>query len=200
MCIVVSYFGCILLYYKEIFLPWRILKFVDYESDDNFKKNIYKASLYRSVDVSYFLINEDSLTLLWPFTNYPSILCHYYTSKKQIPTIHDIVRIQYIIQNKTQFETVNFRLYFKVIFRQNEIQYFTQHIILYTTQREREHLWIIYWILKMSCIFGICFLLYFYKLSAGHGFYYNTNCLYIIMCPDNFNFGRANITLCINVK
>jgi hypothetical protein len=33
-----------------------------------------------------------------------------------------------------QFETVNFRLYFKVIFRQNEIQYFTTHI--YTTQRE----------------------------------------------------------------
>jgi hypothetical protein len=96
------------------------------------------------VDVSYFLINEDSLTLLWPFTNYPSILCHYYTSKKQIPTIHDIVRIQYMIQNKTQFETVNFRLYFKVIFRQNEIQYFTQHIILYTTQRERESIFELY--------------------------------------------------------
>ena len=40
-----------------------------------------------------------------------------------------------MIQNKTQVETVNFRLYFKVIFRQNEIQYFTTHI--YTTQRER---------------------------------------------------------------
>jgi hypothetical protein len=32
-----------------------------------------------------------------------------------------------MIQNKTQFDTVNFRLYFKVIFRQNEIQYFTQN-------------------------------------------------------------------------
>jgi hypothetical protein len=30
-----------------------------------------------------------------------------------------------MIQNKTQVETVNLRLYFKVIFRQNEIQYFT---------------------------------------------------------------------------
>ena len=28
-------------------------------------------------------------------------------------------------QNKTQVETVNFRLYFKVIIRRNEIQYFT---------------------------------------------------------------------------
>ena len=27
-------------------------------------------------------------------------------------------------------------LYFKVIFRQNEIQYFTTHIYIYTTQRE----------------------------------------------------------------
>ena len=35
---------------------------------------------------------------------------------------------------KTQVETVSFRLYFIVIFRQNEIQYFTTHI--YTTQRE----------------------------------------------------------------
>jgi hypothetical protein len=41
-----------------------------------------------------------------------------------------------MIQNKTQVETVNFRLYFKVIFRQNEIQYFTTRI--YTTRRERE--------------------------------------------------------------
>jgi hypothetical protein len=39
-----------------------------------------------------------------------------------------------MIQNKTQVETVNFRHYFKVIFRQNEIQYFTTYI--YTTQRE----------------------------------------------------------------
>jgi hypothetical protein len=31
--------------------------------------------------------------------------------------------------------------------------------------------WIIYWILKMSCLFGICFLLYFFKLSAGHSFW-----------------------------
>jgi hypothetical protein len=37
-----------------------------------------------------------------------------------------------MIQNKTHVETVNVRLYFKVIFRQNEIQYFTLH----TTQRE----------------------------------------------------------------
>ena len=39
-----------------------------------------------------------------------------------------------MIQNKTQVETVNFRLYFKVIFRQNEIQYLATHI--YTTHRE----------------------------------------------------------------
>jgi hypothetical protein len=49
-------------------------------------------------------------------------------SKKQIPKIKDILRIEYIIQNKTQFETVNFRLYFKVVFRQNEIPYFTHYI------------------------------------------------------------------------
>ena len=33
--------------------------------------------------------------------------------------------MQDMLQNKTQVETVNFRLYFKVIIRQNEIQYFT---------------------------------------------------------------------------
>ena len=49
----------------------------------------------------------------------------------------DILRIQYMIQNKSHVETVNFRLYFKVIFRQNEIQYFTTHI--YTTRRERTY-------------------------------------------------------------
>ena len=37
----------------------------------------------------------------------------------------DILRMQDMLQNKTQVETVNFRLYFKVIIRQNEIQYFT---------------------------------------------------------------------------
>ena len=42
-----------------------------------------------------------------------------------------------MIQNKTQVETVNFRLYFKVIFRQNEIQYFTTHIYVYNAERER---------------------------------------------------------------
>ena len=57
---------------------------------------------------------------------------------KRIPKRQDILRIQYMIQNKTQVGTVNVRLYFKVIFRQNEIQYFTTYI--YTTQREREHL------------------------------------------------------------
>ena len=47
-----------------------------------------------------------------------------------------------MIQNKTQIETVNFRLYFKVIFRQNEIRihYITTHIYIYiyiyTTQRK----------------------------------------------------------------
>ena len=37
----------------------------------------------------------------------------------------DILRMQDMPQNKTQVETVNFRLYFKVIIRQNEIQNFT---------------------------------------------------------------------------
>ena len=37
----------------------------------------------------------------------------------------DILRMQDMLQNKMQVETVNFRLYFKVIIRQNEIQYFT---------------------------------------------------------------------------
>ena len=45
------------------------------------------------------------------------------------------MRIQYTIQNKTQVETVNFRLYFKVIFRQNEIQYFTIHIYIQCRER-----------------------------------------------------------------
>ena len=45
-------------------------------------------------------------------------------SKKQIPK-KDILRMQDMPQNKTQVETVNFRLYYKVIIRQNEIQYFT---------------------------------------------------------------------------
>ena len=40
----------------------------------------------------------------------------------------DILRIQYLIPNKMQVEAVNFLLYFKVIIRQNEIQYFTTHI------------------------------------------------------------------------
>ena len=33
--------------------------------------------------------------------------------------------MQDMLQNKTQVETVNFRRYFEVIIRQNEIQYFT---------------------------------------------------------------------------
>ena len=33
--------------------------------------------------------------------------------------------MQDMLQNKTQVETVNFRLYFKVIISKNEIQYFT---------------------------------------------------------------------------
>jgi hypothetical protein len=41
-----------------------------------------------------------------------------------------------MIQNKTQVEAVNFRLYFKVIFRHNEIQYFTTHIYIYNAERE----------------------------------------------------------------
>ena len=41
-----------------------------------------------------------------------------------------------MIQNKTQVETVNFRLYFKVIFRQKEIQYFTTYIYIYIQRRE----------------------------------------------------------------
>ena len=36
--------------------------------------------------------------------------------------------MQYMLQNNTQVETVNFRLYFKVIIRQNEVQYFTAYI------------------------------------------------------------------------
>ena len=32
--------------------------------------------------------------------------------------------MQDMLQNKMQVETVNFQLYFKVIIRQNEIQYF----------------------------------------------------------------------------
>ena len=46
-----------------------------------------------------------------------------------------------MLQNKVQVETVNFQLYFKVISC----------------------------ILKMT-FFRICFLFYFFKLSAGHGF------------------------------
>ena len=38
--------------------------------------------------------------------------------KKQIPK-KDILRMQDMLQNKTQVETVNFRFYFKVIIRQN---------------------------------------------------------------------------------
>ena len=41
--------------------------------------------------------------------------------------------MQDMLQNKTQVETVNFRLYFKVIIRQNEIQYFTLYFILVPT-------------------------------------------------------------------
>jgi hypothetical protein len=33
-----------------------------------------------------------------------------------------------MIQNKTQVETVNFRLYFKVIFKQNEHVKVTEHL------------------------------------------------------------------------
>ena len=40
-----------------------------------------------------------------------------------------------MLQNKTQVETVNFRLYFKVIIRQNEIQHFTTYI--YIQRREK---------------------------------------------------------------
>ena len=45
-------------------------------------------------------------------------------NKKPIPK-KDILRMQDMLQKKTQVETVNFRVYFKVIIRQNEIQYFT---------------------------------------------------------------------------
>jgi hypothetical protein len=38
------------------------------------------------------------------------------------------LRIQYMIQSKTQVETVKFRIYFKVMFRQNEIEYFTRNM------------------------------------------------------------------------
>ena len=37
--------------------------------------------------------------------------------------------MQDMLQNKTQIETVNFRLYFKVIIRQNEIQYLQRRYI-----------------------------------------------------------------------
>ena len=36
--------------------------------------------------------------------------------------------MQDMLQNKMQVQTVNFLLYFKVIIRQNEIQYFTTYI------------------------------------------------------------------------
>ena len=39
--------------------------------------------------------------------------------KKQIPK-KDILRMQDMLQDKTQVETVNFRLYFKVIIRQDD--------------------------------------------------------------------------------
>ena len=57
-----------------------------------------------------------------PLPHSLSTLVH--QSKKQIPK-KDILRMQDMLQNNTQVETVNFRLYFKVIIRQNEIQYFT---------------------------------------------------------------------------
>ena len=54
-------------------------------------------------------------------------------SKNQIPNTQDILSViiwfkQDTVCEQTQVETVNFRFYFKVIFRQNEIQHFTTHV------------------------------------------------------------------------
>ena len=95
--------------------------------------------------------------------------------------------------NKTRqaVETVNFRLYFKVIIRQTETQYFTYSIY---TEQESDMLYVtvLCFILsdddsetkskiyslncsscfihilnyKMTLFFGFCFFLYFLKLSA----------------------------------
>ena len=45
--------------------------------------------------------------------------------------------MQDMLQNKTQVETVNFRLYFKVIIRQNEIQYLKYFLSLRQLQKPR---------------------------------------------------------------
>ena len=42
--------------------------------------------------------------------------------------------MQDVLQNKTQVQTVNFRLYFKGIIRQNEIQY---NLDIYNVERKR---------------------------------------------------------------
>ena len=57
--------------------------------------------------------------------------------------------MQDMLQNKTQVETVNFRLYFKVIGmlgRWTVVDFMTVFFL------------------------GVCFLLYFFKLLAGHDF------------------------------
>ena len=65
-----------------------------------------------------------------------NLLTPHLRSKKQIPKIQDILRIQYMIQ----LMILNLRLVF--------------NHILYS---------------EMPCLFGICFLLDFFILSAGHG-------------------------------
>jgi hypothetical protein len=68
-----------------------------------------------------------------------------------------------MIQNKTQVETVNFRLYFKVIFRQNEVE--NLHYSL-NMRLVLNH------ILNSQDVlsFRNLFFTLFFKLSAGHGF------------------------------
>ena len=76
---------------------------------------------------------------------------------------------------KAQVETVNFRLYFKVIFRQKSCLKVTVRRWLSNKvenlQSQPVSCLIHILTLKMSCVFGICFLFYFFKLSAVHGFW-----------------------------
>ena len=61
-----------------------------------------------------------------------------YFVMKQIPNIQDIlIKNQRIAQIRRKIETVNFRIYFEVIFRQNEIQYFAALIYLQCWERAR---------------------------------------------------------------
>jgi hypothetical protein len=64
-----------------------------------------------------------------------------------------------MIQNKTQVETVNFQLYFKVIFRQNEVENLQYQPVLNHILNSQDVL-----------SFRNLFFTLFFKLSTGHGF------------------------------